>query len=91
MAGDGVELGWGQLCSWWSEITVWLLREFTMESEDITLMASSQQSMSLRQAHRAHNLSEQHHMLGPAFKRMSLGLRWFLFKSLHILWCSMPV
>lgn len=87
----GVE--WGQLSSWWPEVTVWLLREFTMESEDITFKARSQQSMSLRQAtvHRAHNLLEQQHMLGPTFQPMSLVVRWFLFKSLHILWCFVPV
>lgn len=91
--GEGREQSWGQLCSWRPEVTVWLLREFTMEPEDITFKARSQQSMSLRQAtvHRTHNLSEQQHVLGPAFKHMSLWVRWFLFKLLHILWCSVPV
>lgn len=93
MAGDEVGVGWEQLCSWSPEVTVWPLREFTMEPEDITFKARSQQSMCLRQAtvHRTHNLSEQQHMLGPAVKHMSLWVRWFLFKLLHILWCSVPV
>lgn len=64
-----------------------------MESEDITFKACSQQPMSLRQGIvlRAYNLSEQHHVLGPAFKHMSLWDRCFSFKSLHILRCSVTV